>query len=444
MKKIYHHTEEASRADFRGFFPARGKNAGRKVCLLTFVVCVFATSWLTHPTIDGRINDSTNLTRGLDPTIRRRAVLQVGVTSDKPLIGFSDDGQLIATGTGEGPVKVWNVLTGTLIATPDGTNGQSPRAFSPADNRLLASANMKSVSLYDVRAMKLKSSINLAKLFGGLNFFGSFSPDGQWFIINTEDTGKVSLWKVETAELIFSVPCKLILFNSRFSHDSKTLLTSCGDSKATLWDIHTGKSIFTFSSPRHVAVSDLSPDSKTVAMATDYGQVLIWDATNGQLRKVWQGHRDLISDLGFSRDGKLLATVSRDGNAILWDIENLKLESTLRVGSGALAAVFSPDSRLVVVVGGKRELTVWDAITGLPVFGLTGHRKEIQNVEFSSDGRLLVSSSDDAVNVWDVANRKDVAKLNDASFPAQFSKDGRTLATSGLKGTVILWEVVLQ
>lgn len=415
-------------------------------CLLAFVSCLCGLlGVISLPIAEAGSNNRGNqpkLATEPTPAIRSRAIVKVGTNSDDPLIRLSADGQLLATGTGKGPVRVWDALTGRMVAMPLETDGQSPRAFSPVNGRLLASANLKSVSLYDLTAMKLKSQVLLEKVFGGLNFFGSFSPNGQWFIVNSLDRGKVSLWEVETAQMKFSFPCEVSLFPSQFSNDSQTILTSCGDSKATLWDVRTGKAILTFSSPRNVSVSTFSPDNKTVAMATQYGHVLIWDAFNGQLKKAFQEHRESISNIAFSRDGKILATVSKDGNAILWDIENLQLKQTLRVGSNALLAVFSPDSKLLVVTGGMREVAVWDVATGQRAFNVTGHRKEIDNVAFSPDGRLLVSSSDDAVNVWVVANRKLLTKLDNAGFPIEFSSNGKTLVTAGLKGTVILWDVV--
>jgi WD40 repeat protein len=291
--------------------------------------------------------------------------------------------------------------------------------------------------------MRLRSQIVLDKLFGGLNLFGSFSPDGQEFLVYSEN--KVSLWEGENGRLIASLPCKGAAFRSRFSYDGKEIVTTCGgDRTARVLDARTGKVILTLSNPTNVASSVFSPGNNTLATTTLGGQVLLWDVNNGQLEKAWQGHGDLISDAEFTPDGKILATVSRDGSTKLWDVNTAKLSGSLRVGSKADYVVFSPDSKLLVVVGegNKKEIRVWDVASALPVFNITGHLKETFSVEFSADSRLLVSSSDDAVNVWDTINGTRLAKLDKASFPACFSKDGRTLATSGLKGTVILWEVV--
>src|SRR6185369_17472008 len=111
------------------------------------------------------------------PTLRQHAVLQDASGTDKSLQRISADSQLLATGTGRGPVKLWDLRTGKLLADLKGTEEQSPRAFSPADDRLLLSADLTSLSLYDLNTMTLKSSIKLKEQLGSINFFESFSPN---------------------------------------------------------------------------------------------------------------------------------------------------------------------------------------------------------------------------------------------------------------------------
>jgi WD40 repeat protein len=409
--------------------------------ILTFITCVFTLSGVTSALIGhASVNEQAP---GSIPPIRLRSVLRVGDTSDKPIVTFSADGQLIATGTGHGPVKLWQTSTGQLIAELDGTEGQSPRAFSPTNDRLLASANLRSVSLYNLSTMQLRSQIVLDKLFGSLNLFGSFSPDGREFLIYSEH--KVSLWSIENARLIASQPCEGAAFGSQFSRDSQKVLTLCdGEKVVKLLDSKSGKVVLTLSHPSQVATATFSPDNTIVATSTLFGQIALWDTANGQLKKAWQAHGDLISYIDFSPDGKILATLSRDGSAKLWDITAEKLEATLHVGSGASYTAFSPDGGLLTVIGegNKKEITVWNVATGQARFTITGHQKGIRKTLFSPDGRLLISSSDDTVNVWDVVTGKSFTKLQDAHFPVALSRNGKILATGGSKGTVILWEVV--
>ena len=97
--------------------------------------------------------------------VQRRSVLPDAV-KDGDLVRLSADGQLLASGTGGGPVKLWDTRNGRLIAELKGTEGQSPHAFSPVDDRLLISGHLKSFSLYDLKTMKLKSYVDLKQPTG--------------------------------------------------------------------------------------------------------------------------------------------------------------------------------------------------------------------------------------------------------------------------------------
>jgi WD40 repeat protein/tRNA A-37 threonylcarbamoyl transferase component Bud32 len=82
------------------------------------------------------------------------------------------------------------------------------------------------------------------------------------------------------------------------------------------------------------------------------------------------------------------------------------------------------------VVAGVTKL--WDAVSGREVANLPGHTKAVSGLAFSSDGSLLASGGDDGtVIVWDVANRKPLAKFQDRPVNGnkrlQFTADKRLL-----------------
>jgi uncharacterized caspase-like protein len=102
---------------------------------------------------------------------------------------------------------------------------------------------------------------------------------------------------------------------------------------------------------------DIMKDMKIEAI----GQVLLWDVATGREIGALKGHGKGVTQVAFSRDGRLLASSSTDNTIRIWD------------------------------VAARRELRT-----------LVGHTANIDSIDFSPDASLLASSSDDGGTfLWD-------------------------------------------
>jgi hypothetical protein len=74
---------------------------------------------------------------------------------------------------------------------------------------------------------------------------------------------------------------------------------------------------------------------------------------------------------------------------------------------------------------------------------LLGHTDSCESIDFSPDGRFIVSGSgDNTGRIWDITSCKEIAQLEghtDAVFTVAFSPDGRYIATGSLDKTIIIW-----
>src|SRR5256885_2957381 len=140
--------------------------------------------------------------------------------------------------------------------------------------------------------------------------------------------------------------------------------------------------------------------------------------------------------LGFSPDGRLLATATFHTNTIkLWETatgRELRDLSTGGQNTTSLSPVFafSPDSRLIAAAGGRNSVKVWDLITGREVQTVAGVQASFMGalgvtyVAFSADGRKLVTISD-AIRVWDTSSWREATTMPTESInPAGFTGGG--------------------
>jgi WD40 repeat protein len=181
------------------------------------------------------------------------------------------------------------------------------------------------------------------------------------------------------------------------------------------------------------------------------------------------GHRGKVQAVGFSPDGRLLASASTDGGVSLWNVTDPArpaLTATLTIGRRRrkiprCAVGFSPDGRLLAVSGtadGDGLVSLWDvtdparpALTATLTIGRRRSASSMHAVAFRPDGRLLATgSAAGGVIVWDVADPAHPIRTATLTLgrgqeafasAVEFSRDGRSLATANSGGSAMVWDI---
>ncbi|WP_198000489.1 WD40 repeat domain-containing protein [Gimesia alba] len=202
-------------------------------------------------------------------------------------------------------------------------------------------------------------------------------------------------------------------------------------------------------------ISDLafSPDGKMLAVAygrfrgllqdPDPGQSIVWDVSNGKQLVTFNSYQDGVSSVDFSGDGKLLATGSYDGTVQIWRVSDWSRQVNIKVIQGPVRALhFSPDGSVLAVgvLQGNEEskqslISLYRVTTGQKVTGLKGHTDSVMCVQYSPDGQLLVSAGmDRTVRLWDIeagTNRILTQQDQMLILSVGFSHDGHLVAAGG-------------
>jgi WD40 repeat protein len=184
------------------------------------------------------------------------------------------------------------------------------------------------------------------------------------------------------------------------------------------------------------------------------GRVKLWDWRTGKLACAPLPMPSEPRGVAYSPDGQRLAVLCSGGQMLLihpldgrillqWQAHDTPIKWGFYVTPGQIR--FSPDGQSLLAYGGiDKRLRVWDIATGKERYAALEHEGTCMDVEFSADGRLLVTTSwDKTARVWDYATGRPAAKPlvhPDITSRAAFSQDGRHLLTACRDKLVRLWD----
>ena len=119
--------------------------------------------------------------------------------------------------------------------------------------------------------------------------------------------------------------------------------------------------------------------------------IQLYSTINMDKFKTIRAHVDIIYEITFSEDDRLMMTVSADGMAKIWKNEgDYKLRSTLAHPNYIYSGKFHPkDDRLVVTAGIDGIIRLWDRPKGEVLMEMSGHKTRINSLTFSPDGKCL-------------------------------------------------------
>ena len=268
-------------------------------------------------------------------------------------VTFSPNGKVIAVACGT-TVQLADAATGTGQVTIVHEAGMRGVAFSPGGHRLATGSRNGSAVICDAATgsslLQVRSSRSAPQLQDLV-----FSADGRLATAGEDGTARV--WDGASGQQLLTVTHDGVVYHLAFSPSGRLLATASFDQTARLWDSASGRQLLRLTHSREVYGVAFSPSGRRLATACRDKTARVWDTTTGD-QLIALPHGDAVFGVAFSPGG-LLATASADRTARVWDTSTGERLTVLDHDGIVDRAVFSPDGRLLATITRQKCAQVW-------------------------------------------------------------------------------------
>lgn len=364
--------------------------------------------------------------------------------------------------------------------------GHDPTVAVSANGRRFATCDGSGVvKLWDVRTTEQTNALATEPLYGSV----FFSPDGHRLALVRQSDGSILIWNIDEETVLRVEHGERWPGWPRFAKSGRYILSTSNDGTSRLIDATNGTVV------RHVAAEVDTSRFEDGILLRHAGDLRIEDAPSGHeiarlpvgsgvlspdLRVFATGFADRFelwdvaarerlelpfngpshaSPIGFSPDGSRLVTSEPVGpwadlglRMVLWDLDKrTKLTPVISeahpIGnpwgndtvffylSPWTASHFSPDGRFLLA-SGTENVELRDGRTGRRLHMLSGTKRHVWSAHFVSDGRTLVLTTTDAMDINGNVNPELEADVFDLETGAKLDELGRLCGVAGTTAIV--------
>lgn len=284
-------------------------------------------------------------------------------------------------------------------------------------------------------------------------------------IISASRDKKIIMWKIDRTDMsITGVPQRSLSGHGHFvtdvvmSSDGQFALSGSWDKTLRLWDLNTGATTRQFTNhTKDVLSVAFSADNRQIVSGSRDKTIKLWN-TLAQCKYTITDdcHSDWVSCVRFSPSNQnpIIVSAGWDKTVKVWNLANCKLKTNHLGHSGYINAVtVSPDGSLCASGGKDGNAMLWDLNEGKHLYTLEGN-DIINALNFSPNRYWLCAAVGPLIKLWDLEDKRVVDELkpdvvgnqSQKAQPPQcislaWSSDGQTLYAGYTDNMIRVWQV---
>lgn len=183
----------------------------------------------------------------------------------------------LATGNDRYSIILWDVPSRQVLFRLYGHKKEIKAIAFTADGKVLASGSKDGT----IRLWDTKTGKQIQELSSGLKTTLAFSSDGN-SIASVVNNNQIQLWDVSSGQKTSTLNGKIgECYALTYSPDRKFLASGSHDGTVLLWDVKTGRKLKEFiGHDNWIKAVKFSPDSKTLASGSEDGVIFLWNILN--------------------------------------------------------------------------------------------------------------------------------------------------------------------
>jgi WD40 repeat protein len=360
-------------------------------------------------------------------------------------LGYLPDGRVVVASGNS--IDIWDMSTGDRQARHKISSGSLSGFHLTADGqKMVACDSSGSVYEWDMEQAEV-----IREWATGQRSLSSvyYSADETRVLTCGASPPTIKEWRLDTAEELVAIECKLHSARQAIygPDDHSAFIHGAAGSDPVIahYDLRTGELL-------HEWLNDYYTHTRSSVLSYDRQRLLVgsrhkateWQVVPGyELLNTFTGHHGhAVTSVAYGANPDELLTGSRDGSIRRWNrlVKDGEVLARWFAHSGHVNYILvSPDRQWVLSYGGGNMLVERSITDGSPRLSWDRHELAVRAVTCMPDGRVLSSSSDSTIRVWDMLNGQQVLRIDEAmqeAWALAASPDGQKIA-AGFKDGII-------